>query len=92
MQRQFSPSDIERIKHETSQWYVGWQAFTSGTNTPKARKQKLAKNSLDVGARLESELDNGERFHSMIRDCAQRLRLGPEFNSCPFEPPKLKRM
>lgn len=88
---QFNPHDIERIKYETSQWYIGGphdigpRAFAQpGINSLSQQR------SLDVGEKLESELVNGRRFHIMIENCARRLRLAPELHGCSFAPVKLR--
>ena len=107
MERHFSPSDIERIENAVSQWYTDRQVVfnvwktapsddamylkTGQCPVSEAFHQKLDKISLDAGAKLERQLDGGERFHNMIQNCFHRLLLVPGYDSCPFSPPKPRR-
>jgi hypothetical protein len=104
MEQHFSPSNIERIENTVSQWYTDRQAVSdawimcakTGAETKTGHcpfsqtfQQQMDKISFGVGAKLERQLDDGQRFHDMIEDCIHRLLLVPEYgDSCHFLPPK----
>lgn len=96
-ERLFSPDDIARIENAVSQWYIDRQLV--GVTLQKAPgdvpdfsnrfDQRYAGIALDTGTKLESQLEERQHFHNMIRDCAHRLRFAPEYDeSRCFAPPK----
>jgi len=104
MERHFSPSDIKRIENTVFRWCTDRQLVFAPWSTahdarclitgvcPVGIHQKLAEISLDAGAKLEKQLDDGELFHNMIQTCFHRLLLVPEYyDHCSFPPPKPRR-
>jgi hypothetical protein len=104
MKRHFSPRDIERIEKAVSQWVADRQVVSNACIGLGPRHQyairadchnldqKQAKISMDAGAKLETQLDDGGRFHNMIQNCIQELLDAPEYDdSCHFPLPKLRR-
>ena len=101
MERHFSPSDTERIVNAVSQLYTDRQVVfdawamcgktTGHCPVSQVFQQRLDKISMDAGAKLERQLDDGQRFHNMIQTCLHRLLLAPEYGPCAFLPPKPRR-